>query len=183
MRKLILLSGILTFSLLLAADAAAQYRFPRPGGYQPRPRPAQARMAQMEMDDATSELDFHLSVAQIDGGLILGARYTHKVTDLIGVEGGFDHDHGSRRYGEKLLGYGGIRWKLSGSSSFSSAYLTAGVAAGGGYSFALTPYVGFSARGSCSEPLCIRYDMTFFPAVEKITERFRGSVGFSVSLR
>jgi len=183
MRKFFFLPGILTFLLLLAADASAQYRFPRPGGYQPRPRPSQMAVAQIEMEDATSELDLHLSVAQIDGGLILGARYTHEVTDLIGVEGGFDHDHGNSRSGEKLLGYGGVRWKIGNSTSVASTYFTAGVAAGGGYSFVLTPYVGFSVRGSCSEPLCLRYDMTFFPAVDKINERFRGSVGVSVSLR
>jgi len=180
MRKHILLLTTLTFAVLWAADASAQYR-PRPGVF--RPRPPQANSVLYEMEDAPAELDLHLSVAQVDGGLILGGRYTHSITDLIGVEGGFDHDHGNSRYGDKLLLYGNLRWKLITGNGLNSAYVTAGVAAGGGYSFALTPYLGLSGRGSCSEPVCLRYDMTFYPAVEKVTERFRGSVGVSVSLR
>ena len=34
-----------------------------------------------------AELDLHISVAQLDGGMILGSRYTRSITDLIGVEG------------------------------------------------------------------------------------------------
>lgn len=183
MRKHILLLTTLTAAILWATDAAAQYRGPRPGPFQPRLRPANVAMALYEFDDAPAELDLHLAVTQIDGGLILGGRYTRRVTDLIGVEGGFDHDHGNSKYGDKLLVYGDVRWKLGSGGSVTNAYVTAGVATGGGYSFSLTPYLGLSGRGNCSEPLCLRYDMTFYPAVEKITERFRGSVGVSVSLR
>jgi hypothetical protein len=182
MRKHILLLTSLAISMLWATDASAQFRRPQPF-FQPRPRPANTRTAQLEMPDAPAELDLHLSVAEVDTGLILGGRYTRNITDLIGVEGGFDHDHGNSHHGDKLLGYGGLRWKLSTNNSINSVYLTAGVAAGGGYSFSLTPFLGLSGRGSCSEPVCLRYDMTFFPAVEQLTERFRGSVGVSVSLR
>jgi hypothetical protein len=183
MRKCILSLTTLTVSILWVADASAQFRRPQPGFFQPRPRPANARMTQLELPDAPAELDLHLSIAQIDGGMILGARYTRNITELIGVEGGFDHDHGNSRYGDKLLAYGDLRWKLVPGYGVNRAYVTAGVATGGGYSFALTPFVGMSGRGSCADPVCLRYDMTFFPAVDKLTERFRGSVGVSVSLR
>jgi hypothetical protein len=181
MRKYIILA---TFALLTlwATDAAAQFRRPGgPGFFQPRPRPASSM--QFETPDTPAEIDLHLSVAQVDGGLILGGRYTHRITDIIGVEGGVDHDHGNSRYGEKLLAYGDLRWKIATGATGNVAYVTAGVAAGGGYTFAATPFVGMSGRVACSDPMCLRYDVTLYPAVENVNERFRGSLGFSIAIR
>jgi len=183
MRKHVFIFLSLTVAILWSSEASAQFRRPQ-GFFQPRPRPYNSRSAQMEMPGAPAELDLHLSVAQLDGGLILGGRYTRNITDEIGVEGGFDHDHGTSVYGEKLLVYGDVRWKLTpGSGGGNNAYMTAGLATGFGYSFSVAPFVGLSGRGACSDPVCLRYDMAFFPGQENRTERFRGSVGVSVSLR
>jgi hypothetical protein len=181
MRKFLLFT---TFTLLTlwATDAAAQFRRPGgPGFFQPRPRTASS--LQFETPDTDQEIDLHLAVAQLDGGLILGGRYTHRVTDLIGVEGGVDHDHGNSRHGEKLLAYGDLRWKVATGSTGNVAYVTAGVAAGGGYSFSATPFVGVSGRVACSDPMCLRYDLTMYPAVDNLTERYRLSLGFSIAIR
>lgn len=183
MRKFLLLA---TFAILTiwATDASAQFRRPGgPGFFQPRPRTTNSPGLPFEMADAPEEIDMHLSLAQLDGGLILGGRYTHRMTDLIGVEGGFDHDHGNSRYGDKLLAYGDLRWKVSTNAKGDNAYVTAGVATGGGYSFAITPFVGMTGRVACAEPLCLRYDVTLYPAVDKVTERFRASLGVSVAIR
>jgi len=183
MRKFLLVA---TFAILTlwASDAAAQFRGPGgPGFFQPRPRAATSPGLPFELADAPEEIDLHLSLAEVDGGLILGGRYTHRVTDLIGVEGGFDHDHGNSRHNDKLLAYGDLRWKVSTSANGSNAYVTAGVAAGGGYTFTLTPFVGVSGRVACAEPLCLRYDLSLYPAVDNVTERFRASIGVSVAIR
>jgi hypothetical protein len=180
MRKYILLA---TFALLMfpATDAAAQFRRPGLGSFQPRPRPV--AVTPFETPDTPQEIDLHLSLVPLDGGLILGGRYTHRITDIIGVEGGVDHDHGNSRYGEKVLAYGDVRWKLATAASGNVAYVTAGIAAGGGYTFAATPFVGVSGRVACSDPMCLRYDLAVYPAVENVTERFRASLGFSFAIR
>ncbi len=182
MRKFLL---VVSFAILTfwASDAAAQFRPRGPGFFQPRPRTTNSPGLPFELEDAPAELDLHLSVAQVDGGLILGGRYTHRITDIIGVEGGFDHDHGNSRYGEKLLGYGELRWKVATGATGNITYVTAGVAAGGGYTFSATPFVGVSGRVACSDPMCLRYDLTMYPAVDNVTERFRASLGVSVAIR